>query len=818
LTHEHLKNGVPPLAGEGRHKNSDHPQYTTIHEHPIDRVLDAIRAQGGSVKQSGGQWMCTCPAHDDRNPSLSVKQGDDGRVLLHCHRGCSVESVVDVLGLDLRDLFVPDTCDSDSFRPQRPASPQSVAVAHGTRVTSRNAGYSNEREAVEVCARSMGGFDHRWEYHDASGDLVGIVLRRNLPGGKKTYRPISRIDGRWHLEGMPVPRPLYALPALLFDDSPVIVCEGEKATDAAIACGYTATTSPHGCNSAKQADWSVLRNRDVIIIPDLDEAGDAYAREVLFFSESAKSVRVVDLTQTWPQLEDGDDLADVLTIESGDTTAVRTKLDALIKQTPTEVQNNTTTGQFMRPFPVHLLPEPVRSYVIEGAASIGCDPSYIVLPVLSMLAGAIGNTHSVLLKDGWEEPCVVWSCIVGRSGTAKSPAIDLAFKPLKRIQESLYLRHQSSEVPAEVTDDRSTQRPPRCIIGDVTIEATMQLIQENPHGIVLLRDELASWFDFDRYGKGKGVGSAALWIELFHARSVSVDRRTQESIFAQRASLSIAGGIQPGTLGWVFDRKNLESGLVARFLFAMPIARPKRWSDASISRDTQQAMQTLVEGLYAHELCTVPPYASEHQPKPHVIPLSPEARKAFARFADKHCESILSETEEIAAAWTKLECYVPRLALIMHLVREQQGDPTLIDPESIDADSIQAAIELVMWFKQETKRLYAAILLEEHDREQLELVEWIRSRGGHVSQRDLSRGPAKYRSSRKAQAALSQLVERGIGIMRAKTGGRTMEFVLHQSHADTCDSDTFATESPKNPQTVAGASGRYPVLSNRKGQ
>jgi hypothetical protein len=268
----------------------------------------------------------------------------------------------------------------------------------------------------------------------------------------------------------------------------------------------------------------------------------------------------------------------------------------------------------------------------------------------------------------------------------------------------------------------------------------------------------------------------------------------------------------------VFDRKNLESGLVARFLFAMPIARPKRWSDASISRDTQQAMQTLVEGLYAHELCTVPPYASEHQPKPHVIPLSPEAKKAFARFADKHCESMLSETEEIAAAWTKLECYVPRLALIMHLVREQQGDPTLIDPESIDADSIQAAIELVMWFKQETKRLYAAILLEEHDREQLELVEWIRSRGGHVSQRDLSRGPAKYRSSRKAQAALSQLVERGIGIMRAKTGGRTMEFVLHQSHADTCDSDTFATESPKNPQTVAGASGRYPVLSNRKGQ
>ncbi len=172
---------------------------------------------------------------------------------------------------------------------------------------------------------------------------------------------------------------------------------------------------------------------------------------------------------------------------------------------------------------------------------------------------------------------------------------------------------------------------------------------------------------------------------------------------------------------------------------------------------------------------------------------------------------MLSESEDIAAAWAKLECYVPRLALILHLVREQQRDPTLVDPESIDVDSIRAAITLVEWFKQETKRLYAMMLLEENDRDITTLTDWIRSRGGRVSKRELMRGPAKYRNSNnKAQAAIDLLVEQGFGTLRAREGGRSMEFVLHAKHMHACDSDTSAPQTPQGPQTVTGASGRRP--------
>jgi hypothetical protein len=52
-----------------------------------------------------GQWMTRCPAHDDSSPSLSIREGRDGRVLVHCWAGCTLSAVLKALGLSMRDLF-----------------------------------------------------------------------------------------------------------------------------------------------------------------------------------------------------------------------------------------------------------------------------------------------------------------------------------------------------------------------------------------------------------------------------------------------------------------------------------------------------------------------------------------------------------------------------------------------------------------------------------------------------------------------------------------------------------------------------------------
>ena len=69
---------------------------------PLERVLGRLE----NVAEVSGGWTARCPAHDDVMNSLSVGEGRDGRALLFCHAGCSLDEVVAALGIRVRDLFV----------------------------------------------------------------------------------------------------------------------------------------------------------------------------------------------------------------------------------------------------------------------------------------------------------------------------------------------------------------------------------------------------------------------------------------------------------------------------------------------------------------------------------------------------------------------------------------------------------------------------------------------------------------------------------------------------------------------------------------
>ena len=73
-----------------------------------------IRLEG--VKRSGSGYSAKCPAHEDKVSSLSVKRGEDGKILLKCHARCTQEQVVAAMGLTMKDLFP----DGDRPRVDRP--------------------------------------------------------------------------------------------------------------------------------------------------------------------------------------------------------------------------------------------------------------------------------------------------------------------------------------------------------------------------------------------------------------------------------------------------------------------------------------------------------------------------------------------------------------------------------------------------------------------------------------------------------------------------------------------------------------------------
>ena len=78
------------------------------HSAIVARVIDALERAGCGPKASRGGWVAHCPAHQDRTPSLSVSEGDDDRVLVHCFAGCDVLQVMQVLGVGISELFAPD--------------------------------------------------------------------------------------------------------------------------------------------------------------------------------------------------------------------------------------------------------------------------------------------------------------------------------------------------------------------------------------------------------------------------------------------------------------------------------------------------------------------------------------------------------------------------------------------------------------------------------------------------------------------------------------------------------------------------------------
>ncbi|MBF0371598.1 MAG: DUF927 domain-containing protein [Magnetococcales bacterium] len=134
----------------------------------------------------------------------------------------------------------------------------------------------------------MGEPSQRWTYCDAEGRVLFYISRFDKPDGEKEMLPLTFCQGtdgklQWRWKSVPAPRPLYNLKGLASQpDGWVLVTEGEKAADAAniLFPELVVTTSPNGSASAHQADWSPLADRRVIVWPDHDEKGLAYANKV----------------------------------------------------------------------------------------------------------------------------------------------------------------------------------------------------------------------------------------------------------------------------------------------------------------------------------------------------------------------------------------------------------------------------------------------------------------------------------------------------------------------------------------------------------
>lgn len=208
--------------------------------------VEALLTRLQGVRRNETGWSARCPAHEDKNPSLSVREEED-KILLHCFAGCTVEAICHALGVQLSELFI------------------------------------DNRSAPRILAE--------YEYTDETGQVLYQVLRYE-PKNFRQRRPDSKGGWIWNLNG--TRRVLCRLPELLAAKD-VLVVEGEKDVETARKMGFFATTGGAAGKWREEYGESLLGKR-VAIIADSDEPGRKHAQQVaksLYLR--AESVKVFEL-------------------------------------------------------------------------------------------------------------------------------------------------------------------------------------------------------------------------------------------------------------------------------------------------------------------------------------------------------------------------------------------------------------------------------------------------------------------------------------------------------------------------------------------
>jgi DNA polymerase I-like protein with 3'-5' exonuclease and polymerase domains len=463
-----------------------------------------------------------------------------------------------------------------------------------------------------------------------------------------------------------------------------------------------------------------------------------------------------------------------------------------------------------QPFPVEALPQPIREYVCQGALALGCDPTYLALPALAVAASVIGNTRTICLKRGWEEPSVVWAAIVGDSGTLKSPAYLKAVHHLFRLQKRLLLEFQEElaeyredlraykeakeAAKADGTDPGDPPEEPllqRVVCSDTTIEKLAEILEDNPRGTLVARDELAGWLgSFTRY-KQKGTTDLPNWLEMHRAGTIIYDRKTGErrTVYVSGAAVSVTGGIQPGVLARAFTPEFLDAGLAARLLMALPPKLPKRWSEVEVALEVEHDYQEALDKLLALEFDV-----KDGEKLPHVLGLSREGKAAWIAFYNGWAKEQAAVEGELAAAFSKLEGYAARFALLHHVVtRVAFGEDDLVP---VEQESIEAGVALCRWFAAEARRIYSILSESNEDRDTRRLIEFIQTRGSTITVRGLMRANCRvHPDAASAETALTELVRSGLARwieLPQKKKGKPVKAVelcmTHDTH-DTVDED-----------------------------
>lgn len=380
--------------------------------------------------------------------------------------------------------------------------------------------------------------------------------------------------------------------------------------------------------------------------------------------------------------------------------------------------------------PMEALPGCLRAYVEDVANRQQCPPDFVAVTALCGLSAALGNKAIICPKqhDDWEVVPNLWGAVIGRPSAMKSPAMKSALAPLHAIQDERradyehdILEHNAAaelyDIETKHAKDiakkelkkgnrdvakaalrESTEQPkpptrPRLIVNDATVEKLGELLNENPAGLLLERDELAGWLAKLRGEDGQS--DRAFYLQCFDGNGrFTFDRIGRGTVEIESTTLSVIGGIQPTKIAPLIRAAvngHDNDGLVQRLQLAVwPDDINKwKWRDQAPNPQARAAYDAAFR-----ELADLAPSETPYR-------FSPSAQALFIEWMEETQNHARSGVVHPAmeSHLIKMPQTVAALALIFELV-DRQG-------ETVGETATAMALDFSEYLKSHAERLYS---------------------------------------------------------------------------------------------------------------
>lgn len=400
-----------------------------------------------------------------------------------------------------------------------------------------------------------------------------------------------------------------------------------------------------------------------------------------------------------------------------------------------------------------MIPEPVRPWLTDITERMQCPLEFPAVGAMVSEAGVVGRRVGIRPKrhDDWLVIPNLWGGIVGRPGILKTPALMETMKPLNRLvadarttyetecqtfvaqcmvieaqkealQKSIKEAIKNEENPKELTrrvqqqleELQKQSSPPtltRYIVNDPTVEKLGILLNENPNGLLLFRDELTGWLrTLDREGH---ENDRSFYLEAWDGKNpYTYDRVGRGTLHISAACVSVLGGIQPGPLGHYLRAAvkggSGDDGLIQRFQLLVYPDDTQGWKNVDRWPNTEAKNRafTIFQKLAALKPTDVGATIGEGEDVPF-LRFSPAAQGLFEEWRTDLEAKIRSPDEHpvLEAHLSKYRSLMPALALLFHLVKVVDGAPS----EGVSEDAAKAAAGWCDFLETHARRIYQCV-------------------------------------------------------------------------------------------------------------